>query len=411
MNTKNEVIICDKGYEVLGIQPVFLDTQDLTSFKNQRTPKLKAQPSWYDYISKYTNNNFYIFECILRDDLHYINYNEDKVTKYQIEVFVGKNISLNQAVIIYELKHLDGDHEFYSLNEFRDCLMAKDFGRTSIYKSSISKKIYDIRDCALRYIKFDLGLTSATIEADTCNLTMFYTALKPTLSFIDDVERVKTERDEISISIYTKLYSGGRFHLVASDYSDEKELIKFMLFKLQLTWFYIPMYSNVAMSHFQKKRYEKKAIFSYRKEASTVIKIYRIVKIQNELSKITLEALQMTYEVCQRRWGVEKIITALGEFAEYFMEQSEADYRQVQQHKSNILNYTLGILAFIGLASFPADFLTTIFYAKKYKSSVFFWQSMLKPPLAWMSWMVLCILGVSLILLITTLLLAFRDRG
>lgn len=410
MNIKKEVIICDKGYEIFGVQPILLNEKELTLFRNKKRGEHQRLPSWYQRVNQYIRNHFYIFDRILCDELEYVDQKGEVKAVYKIEVFVGENISLNQAVIVYELRHLEGDHQHYSLNEFRDWFVLKEPNESCTNEHVIAKKLQEIRKQSMTFIQSTLGLTSATIESNTCNLTMFYTSFNPSTSFIDDVERVKSERNEIIISPRTTLYFGGRFHLVEGNDNDENDLMKAMLFKLQLTWFYVPKYSKVAMTYFQQSLAEKSALYTSHKEASTFIKIYRVVKIQNELSKLALEAFQSAYEICEQRWRVEKNILALGEFSEYFMAQSETEHRKAQERKSNILNYVLGILAFIGLASFPADFLTTLYYSGEYSSWNAFLHSIITPELAWINWFVLCILGIALVLLITVSITSIKHR-
>lgn len=411
MNTKHATLTCDSGYEVFGVQPIMLDADELMAFEHQYAPPAAGEPpAWYQRINQYIRNHFYLFAHILCEEISLSNPQRDSEARYNINVFVGKNVSLNQAVIVYELTHLEGEHHGYSLNEFRSWFVLSDDNQEIVTNSPIAQRIKTIRERCLSYIRKEYALKSARLETNTCNLTLFYTDQAPCLSFIDDVERVKTQRSIIDVSERTQLRFGGRFHLVKSDYNDEKDLVKAMLFKLQLTWFYVPKYSKAAMEHFQHSLFGKSQFSAYRHEASTVIKVYRVVTIQNELSKLSLEALQAAYDTCQQRWGVENNIIALGEFAEYFMAQSDADHRQAQERKSSILNYVLGILAFIGLASFPADFLTTLFYAGEYENLSNFWRAMLHSPLAWMSWAILSVLGLAVIMLLAILISALKGK-
>lgn len=275
------------------------------------------------------------------------------------------NTELNQHVVVIEVHAAAVAVDAIDARALRALLVASDDDRRPAA----------VRDALVQARGHVQRLTGAPLEDilvghDTCNVALFLkplaqdgqlTGVDAARFWHDDAERLSVRRTPIEVSDATRVFFGGRAHVVVSTSEGDSEVIRQILFMLQVMWFYVPLYLRHASSLHRQvlAGRSRQPLDELEAAAQRLVNAYQTVRLQNESAKISYEALaSRMYQPAQELWAVERSIDQLERYAAFFRGFIK-DIRAAQAARADeALNYVLAALGLFGIFGLWANILT-----------------------------------------------------
>lgn len=282
--------------------------------------------------------------------------------RFRLSAWLCSNTALNQHVVLFELSCEDVVADGMDVGGLRAMLVAgRDDRRPPAVRGAISQ--------ACKRVAALVGGSpeDVVVAEDTCNTTLFLNPCTPADQpletkvdvFTHDAERLTVSRTLIKVSDDTRVFFGGRVHLVISTSDGDVGVIKQILFMLQVMWFYVPLYlRRAAVLHRRIVADRVGDLDELETVAARLVYASQTVRLQNESAKISYEALTpLVYQPAEAQWAVERSIGQLERYAVFFREFIR-DLRETRAAKADeILNYVLAALGLFGIVGLWANVL------------------------------------------------------
>ncbi|HET7268259.1 MAG TPA: hypothetical protein VFJ15_09130 [Oleiagrimonas sp.] len=284
---------------------------------------------------------------------------------YRFSAWLFSSNVLNQHLVVFEAHALD-TIEPEDINERSVRAML-----TATVDDRRPHVITDAIDQACRSVAELARTTPDAIEVthDSCNITLFLrtdTAAATTGESLQaalahgSAERLSIERKLVEVSGHTRLFFGGRAHMVVSTSDNDVHVLRQIMFTLQVMWFYVPVYLRHATTLHRQILSDpaKRDLDALETTARRLVYVYQAVRLHNESAKISYEALSpRVYHSVEGLWSIENSIDQLERYGSFFREFIR-DTREIQSRKADeTLNYVLAVLALFGLVGVWADIL------------------------------------------------------
>lgn len=286
---------------------------------------------------------------------------------FRLSAWLCSNATLNQHLVLFELESGEMDPRALAMEDIRALLVsAVDDRRPEAVKAVLR------RACGQAMQGGQARAHELAVQHDTCNITLF---LRPrgavesgsiewgrSISGHGDAERLTVGRKQVEVSATTRIFFGGRVHVVVSSSDNDTGVVKQVLFMLQAMWFYVPLYLRYAGWLHRRilAAGSSGELDEQEATAGRLVYLYQAVRLQNESAKISYEALSgVFYDEVQGNWGIERSIDQLQRYAEFFREFIK-DVREVQAQKANdVMNYILFGLSLFGFVGLWANILAS----------------------------------------------------
>lgn len=281
-----------------------------------------------------------------------------------LSAWLCSNVVLNQHVVVFELQAGVLAYPDIDVRAWRGALAATADDRRPA-------AVVDLLVRAREWVAGSVGcaLDDIGVVHDTCNVTLFLEpadapalpASAETACFLHGAaERLTVRRTEVEVSGATRVFLGGRAHVVISTSHNDVSVIRQIMFAAQVTWFYASVCLRHATSlHRQLHgRHRRQGLVELEAEARDLVYAYQTMRLQNESEKIAWEALkELVYCPIAAAWAIEGSLDQLQRYAEFFQGFIK-DVREVQARRADeILNYVLAALALFGLVGLWANVL------------------------------------------------------
>lgn len=352
---------------VFGVQPLAFAVDHGQLLRPASAPAAvdaaSEQPSWVAELEGlYPHHHFHYrcLECAASVDID--------GRRHVLSAWLASNVVLNQHVVIFELQAGVYAQAAIDVGALRALLVATaDDRRPPVVTALLG------RACEAVAASVGCRPHELVVRPDTCNVTLFLEprvdgqamALLPppatTACFVHDAaERLTVARTAVEVSTATRVFLGGRAHIVVSTSRNDVNVIRQIMFMLQVTWFFVPLYlRHAAGLHRQLQRGRATlGLDELEAAAGDLVYVYQTVRLQNESAKISWESLAaLVHRPVASAWAIEGSIDQLQRYAEFFQAFIK-DVREVQSRRADeVLNYVLAALALFGLVGLWANVL------------------------------------------------------